>query len=660
MGLLVPLTLLVLFASVAIASNFKSRAETVIAASLVFNGLILLPIYGLGLVGALTRVTLGLFVVVMCGLVVFVHARRNDGLRTLRDTAKRSLKLMLLPLEGIWRTWQRRSLTMIGAVAATLAFPYMLLCAYLAPAWRDWDALWYHEPLVGFTIQNHGFAPVPLPPMLQVINGVQRLCEMTQVWFAIWAGRQVVDVANIVFMPLFAASMFALARRYTKDVLTGIAWASAIVLVPGYLRLVQSTMVDPQSAALLLAAAYWVTHPVLDRKNALYAILALTLAVGAKIWSIVPVGLLSFFLLVRLVRRFRENGGLATLGLVALGTSSLVGMQGVTYLRNWIYFKNPLWPMIAYENAKLGIHWKGAIAVDPNAARVGINFNEPFFVFYEKMLGRPYTATGTHHTWQIDDWGFALSWVVLPLAALSIAVLILRWLASSLSVMLGPKRYGPDEATAGSALMLAIVGGMSLFLSPALHIARYHMASLGMLVACICWLSSRTRGARLAIGAALIAQVGSILMIYWAPRKAPWMCVYPPVHVVQWMKTPYPKREISDIGTVETPRMLISPVMLEAGMAREREVKSGDVVAFDSIDFLALLWNNDYSNEVVWLSSSDPLAEASRAGARWVYTRSGTTLAQQLGKAESGWEIVGTLEAEGYGSVWRKKRQLGR
>jgi hypothetical protein len=249
-----------------------------------------------------------------------------------------------------------------------------------------------------------------------------------------------------------------------------------------------------------------------------------------------------------------------------------------------------------------------------------------------------------------------MSWVVLPLAALAMVLLTMRWMSASVATLLGPRQADRDDTLVASAMILAIVGSVSLYLSPALHIARYHMASLGMLAACICWLSSRTRGARLAVGAALVAQIGSILMLYWAPRKAPWVCVYPPPHVVQWMKMPYPKREVADIGTHETPRMLVSPVMLETGLAREREVKKDDVVAFDYIDFLALLWNNDYSNKVVWLSSSDPLDEANRAGAVWVYTRSGTTLAQQLAKPDSGWETVGTLEAEQNGTVWRKKR----
>ncbi|AKU96311.1 hypothetical protein AKJ09_02975 [Labilithrix luteola] len=667
MALLFAFSLLALVASLAVTSAvtgnaFRSRSETVIAASLVWNALIVAPIYMLGLMGLLTRPALGIASVVLSLGLLAMHLRSEsrplgDGTHALAGIGKRAGQLALLPFEGLMKTWERRSLATIGALAALLLFPWMALSAYLAPAWRDWDALWYHEPLTGFTIQNHGFAPVPLPSGLQVVNGVQRLCEMTQTWFAIWGGRRLIDLTNVAFMPLLAASMFALARRYTKDVVTGVAWASALVLFPGFVRMLQSTMVDPQACALLLAAAYFVTHPKLDRTNATYAILGLTLAVGAKIWSIVPVGLLSLVLLFRLLARRKENGGLASIVLVLVGTVCLIGMQAITYLRNWLNFQNPLWPIITYNNDALGIHWKGNIVtVDAGASRLNIDFNEPFLVFYKKMLAAPFTAMSPGHTWQLNDYGFGYAWVVFPVAAVAILLVTARWLSrTSARVFKLGGASTPDEATS-SAMVLAVVGGASLYLSPALHIPRYHVAAVGMLCAVICWLSGRQTGSRLAMGVAIVAQLSSICTLHWAPKKAPFVSVYAPEHVLHWLKTPYPQREVQDVGTHEIPRMMISPVNPETGLAREREVKAGDVVGFDNIDFASLLWNNAYSNKVVWLSSNDPLGEANRIGAVWVYTRPGTALANQLGRPGSGWELVGPLEAEGFGNVWRRKR----
>lgn len=671
MALLFALGLLALVASISVtgsvtgpgtrgvaSSGFRSRSEAVIAGSLVWNALIVAPVYVLGLAGLMTRPALAITSAVLSLGLLAMHLRserdRSVG-EALGDIAKRAGHLALLPFEGLMKTWERRSLATIGALAALLLFPYMALCAYLAPTWRDWDALWYHEPLTGFTIQNHGFAPVALPSGLQVINGVQRLCEMTQTWFAIWGGRRIIDLTNVCFMPLLAASMFCLARRYTKDVVTGVAWASALVLFPGFVRMLQSTMVDPQACALLLAAAYFVTHPTLDRKNATFAILGLTLAVGAKIWSIVPVGLLSLVLLFRLLARRKENGGLASTVLVLVGTVCLIGMQAITYLRNWLNYKNPLWPVITYDNDALGIHWKGnEVGVDTGTRQ--LNFNEPFLVFYKKMLAPPFTAMSPGHTWQLNDYGFGYGWIVFPIVAIAILLVTVRWLSrtAARTFKLGATST-PDEATS-SAMVLALTGGLSLYLSPALHIPRYHVAAVAMLCAVICWLSSQRAGSRLAIGVAVVAQLSSICTLQWAPKKAPFVSVYAPEHVLHWMKTPYPQREVQDIGTHEIPRMMISPVNPDTGLAREREVKAGDIVAFDHIDFVSQLWNNAYSNKVVWLSSNDPLGEANRIGAVWVYTRPGTALASQLGRPGSGWELVGPLEAEGFGNVWRRKR----
>lgn len=655
LALLVILTLLVLVTAIAVTRAIPSRAEAVIAGSLVFNAIIILPIYVLGLVSHLDRLTLGISVTVECAALLALLALR-EGAAGFRALPLRMLTLALLPLIAIRRTWQKRSLVTAPAIVAALALPYMFIVSYLAPAWRDWDGLWYHEPLIGLTIQNHGFAPEPLPAGLQVINGVHRLCEMTQLWFGIYGGRRVIEMANVFFMPLYAASVFVLVRRYTKEIISGVGWAAAMVLLPGYLRLVQSTLCDPQACALLLAAAYFVTHPQLDRKNALLAILATTLAAGAKIWSIVPVGLLSVFLLVRLVRRTKQNGGLATLGLIGFGSLCVMGMQAVTYVRNLILFKNPVWPMISYHNPKLGIHWAGGMPLDFEKARGGVDFNEPFDIFYKKMLAAPYSVMSPGHYWQVNDYGFAWAWVVLPVFALAVFVIVVRWTSSFLAVnLLRVRTPGPGDEALASAMMLAVTASTSLYLSPAIFIARYHVASLGMLAGCLAWLVSRWRTTRLSDDTALFAAIGSIIFMYWAPTKHEFVYLYPPSQISAWLRMPYPQRELTDIGTPENPRLLACPVNTAVGMAREKELKAGDVIAFDYIDYYALLWNNSYSNKAMWVDSpSDPLGQAERGNAKWIYTRGGTTLFGQL-HGNPRWELIGPLESESQGSVYRRK-----
>ncbi len=643
------LTALVLAASIAATSGLRSRADAIIAASLVFNGLVIGPIYLLGLTGHLDRVTLG-FGAGLPSAAILVLRLRGAWKANAKALGLRFLRLAWLPGEALRRTWQERSLLLVGAGASTLLFPYMIVIAYLAPTWRDWDTLWYHEPITGFTIQNHGFAPVALPPVLQGINGVHRLCEMTQLWFAIYGGRRVIEMANIAFMPLLVACGFALARRYTRDIVVSVGVACALMLMPGYLRLVQTTMVDPQSGALLLAAAYFCTQVKLDRQAIGYAILALTLAVGAKIWSLIPIGLLSVYFLARIVRRWRALGPGFTALAVLGGAVCLVGMQAVTYLRNLLNFGNPLWPTVTIDSPRFKIHWQGATA---DAPTMGFSINDPFDVFYRKMTGPPFSAMGPGHSWQVNDYGFAWAWVVLPLCALAMAIVGLRWLIGVSAVTFRARTRGPADELVSGAMILAICAFASLYLTPAIFIARYHVPSLGMMLACLCWMAGAGRGKRLVADAALFAQIGALLLAYWAPKKMTMIYLYDQADVVHWLKTPYPEREVRDRkgGT------MISPIIPAVGLLREQELTEGQIVGFDYLDFPGLLWNNDFSNKVVWLNeATDPLGQANRIGAVWVYTRGGTTLHQQLIKPDSGWQLIGTLESEGAGSVFRKRK----
>jgi hypothetical protein len=202
-------------------------------------------------------------------------------------------------------------------------------------------------------------------------------------------------------------------------------------------------------------------------------------------------------------------------------------------------------------------------------------------------------------------------------------------------------------------MILAVCAVVSMGASPALFIARYHVPSLGMAVACLCWMAGSGRGRRLVADAMIIAQIGSLLLAYWVPKRMTMLYLYDTAEIVHWLKTPYPERELRDMkgGT------MISPIIPATGLLREQELKKDDIVGFDYLDYPALLWNNDFSNKVVWLDSvGDPLGQADRMNATWVYTRGGTTLHGQLLKPDCGWQLIGTLEAEGAGSVFRKKK----
>ncbi len=227
------------------------------------------------------------------------------------------------------------------------------------------------------------------------------------------------------------------------------------------------------------------------------------------------------------------------------------------------------------------------------------------------------------HTWQLNDYGFGYAWVVLPIAA--VAILLVTTLALTddrADFQLGGAST-PDEATS-SAMVLAVTGGLSLYLSPALHIPRYHVAA----VECSArrhllalesahgfaprdravgrWSRSSARSAHSSGG----AEEGSVRLR---------VCSRAPLALAEDAVAPYPppppppprSAQVQDIGTHEIPRTMISPaVNPDTGLARERGVKAGDIVG-DHIDFAFLaLEQRGTRTSVVGLSSNDPLGEA--------------------------------------------------
>ena len=60
---------------------------------------------------------------------------------------------------------------------------------------------------------------------------------------------------------------------------------------------------------------------------------------------------------------------------------------------------------------------------------------------------------------------------------------------------------------------------------------------------------------------------------------------------------------------------LASPGVVNIADLRRLAQRRLPRIAFDYIDYYALLWNNDFSNTAKWLQSDDPLGEAERMGA---------------------------------------------
>ncbi len=622
----------------------QSRGELLVASMVILNAVLGGAIYALGLSGALTRGPLGGAVLaISVGLLLISWRRglRPSGLlRAWRD-------VVLLPLLALWETLRARSILLLGLLFGAWFLVWMALSVYFAPCWRDWDGPWYHESMVGFTIQNHGFQIVTLPVGLQKINGYQRFSEMTQLWFAIFAGRPLVDAANVFFTPLLMGSVYLLTRRYSKDRVTAIGWAVAFLLMPGNARLLQSTMVDPHATALFVAAVYYASEPELRLRSAWLAILALTMAVGAKTFLLIPGFVLALLLLLRLIANRKAIGPWKAWSSMAFGAAVLTGMICVTHLRNYLVFHNPVWPDLGVDIPSLGIHWKGiAVFFDPNlppSQRVYANVS--FSSLIDKITAMPWTNWGDH-TWQIADYGMGVSWLIVPLGLLVSLLMPFLFLRDVLWRRL---RWRVNEARAArtrTALLLSLPCVVAFATTPAVYIGRYHTAMVGMLIGVLAWVGSHYRFRRAVEGLAFFAQMTAIMMSAWTPPRWRWWLSFE--QMSELVRAPYPAREVTE--------RFGSPIHEPTGLAREAEIQSGDVVAFDGISFVSLLWNNSYSNKVVWVdSATDPLGQADRMGAKWICPGNGTLLQMQIMAASSRWAPVGPLEQERFNTVYRRR-----
>jgi hypothetical protein len=641
-ALLFALSGLALLAALAVAvrAQLRGRAEELIAVTLVWNAIIITPIYVLGLTGHLRRAPLAVGSLLMSS-AVFALTARDVGWRALLSQSWGVLGgLMRLPLDALILSWRPRRFIVLGVVFLGLVLPYLALSAYFAQPFTNWDPLWYHDTMVGFSIQNHGFKMVDLPETLQKVNGYVRLGEMTQLWLVIFADRRLADIANLLFAPAIAASAYALTRRYTTKVVA-MGWGVAVVLMPSCLSLLHSTYVDPQNAGLLLGGIVFGTIDRPRMRDGLLAALGLALAIGSKGLSLVPVPVAALIAAVFLLRTHWQFRRREAIWVVVGGAALIIAMAAATYFRNYLAFHNPFWPDMGVELPKLGIHWpgQGPWASDPMRKGLPVNLNEPLPKLLEHLYALPWSVKGMYFD-QAVDYGIGFTWVAIPLGVIAFVACWVIALRRRLGHPVVLERTAPPVALA--IILAAMVAG-----SPALWGPRYQTPAVALLVALVGWLTARPAWERLSEPAVSMVLVTSLMMFSWTPLPRWWLT---PDRMLTLMRTPFIERELS--------RELGAPTVLSTGLAREQELKPGSLLVFNDLygGFPSLFWNNTFSNRVKYLKSGpDFLARAIAADATWIFIddRDSTQL-KAARAAGSGWQEVGILNAVRGGSAFRR------
>jgi hypothetical protein len=347
--------------ALALRARLDGRAELGMAAMMIWNFLVMVPVYALGLTHHLSLGPLTLASTLWFVLVLIVARGHVPPGKFAREVALAALALARLPLDAILLAVRARSLVAVGVVFTLAMLFWTFGCAYLVPSWKQWDALWYHEPMVGLAIQNRGFHFTDLPAGgAQKINGYPRLCEMTQLWFVIFTDRRVVDMVGHVAAPPLALGVYALSRRYTTDRLAAIAFGCVILLMPATAMLLGSVYVDVHNAAFVVAGVYFATLPRFGWRHGVLTAVCLSLAVASKWMALLPVAFFALFAAIRLLRQMRTRP-LQVIGTLAIGLLLVGGMASTVYLRNWMHFGNPFWPDLKYDSPGWGIHWQGLV-----------------------------------------------------------------------------------------------------------------------------------------------------------------------------------------------------------------------------------------------------------------------------------------------------------
>jgi hypothetical protein len=616
---------------VSLRAGLSGRAELIVAATVTWNGIILFPIYVLGWASRLSATSLAFASTFFSLSVVALMAQGRPWRDSARAVGRAALGLLRLPLDAFLLLARPASGVLVVLLGTFGLVLWSIVSAYLAHTMRMWDCFWYHEPIVAFTLQYHGFAIVPLPASLQRIDSLPRVSEMTALWFVIFTDRRLIDIGNSLISPAIIASEYLLCVRFAKSRVAAIGWACAFYLMPAIVWELGSTLVDDHVAFVLLAALAFALRPKFDLSHALLAALALTLAVGLKYQTLVPTFALALIVLVR-IWLVQGSRVLSRAAVTFVGTVAIVGFGATTYLRNYLVYKNPFWPFLFPGHQE----WPGMADRGQDLTKPTIDINIP----YGEALKQLFTLEGAK-----QDYGLGFAWVILPLFVLAMVVLGIQVLGCA--ARLGRARPGSPKTDWRSLLTVFVMCLPALavvWTSPALNQARYHVFVVGSMIALIAWMTGNSRLGGIAGEGAIGAVCVITVMGYFdtEPRF-----ILSPHQVMELAKRPYPEREVADdLGSV---------VSRDVGLARESELGPGDIVAFgdDYGGFPSEFFNNRFSNRAIYLANEATFMEdADAIGAKWIYCQGWTACSRNA--PAHGWESIGELHSVQRGAVYRR------
>jgi hypothetical protein len=619
--------------AVTMRAPMSGRAEHLVAATATWNLLILAPIFGLGWMHRLDAWNLGWVSSGISGATLVLSAHGRPWREHAGDLGRAVRGLLRLPVDAVLLAYRPVSSILVVVLGTGGLILWSAISAYYSHPWRMWDCLWYHEPIIAFTIQYRGFQLLSLPDSLQRINSLPRVGEMTDLWFVIFTDRRLIDITSSLLSPAIVASEYLLCARFAKNRVVALGWACAFFLMPSIVWELGTSLVDVHVAFLLLAALWFACRPRAGLAHSILAAVALTLAVGTKYQSLVPVFSIAPIVLVRtwLVRGARI---LAKAAITLLGSAAIVGFAATTYLRNYLVFHNPFWPFLIPSHPD----WPGQLERGQDLTKGNLDINIP----YDEALKALFAAGEASM-----NYGLGFAWVILPLFACAVLAFGVQVLACLLRR--GRSRRAAPGTDWRSLLLVAVTCLPALavvWTSPALNQGRYHMFVVGSMVALIAWMTGASRIGGIA-GEGAVGAACVIMVMNFFDADPMYIFSYRQMHAL--LRIPFPEREV-------TPE-LGSAVYRDIGLAREEELGPGDLVVFgdDYGGFPSEFFNNRFSNRAIYVPESGNFVQDAQAlGAKWIFCDDISTCARRLAAPNSGWQSLGELHILVPGQIFHR------
>jgi hypothetical protein len=626
-------------AALAVRLGFASRAETLLCAMMLWNALVLLPIHVLGLVDQLypQRLALASFVVSSGALACSTLGvpSRREHLRAVARSIRTSLRT---PVDAIAECVRVRSPVLVGVVALLVVVAWTTWLSYLAPS-DGWDGLWYHETMIGYALQQHGYRDWTISlDLAQQGNGYPRNCEMTSLWFVVFTDRRLMEVVSSLMIVPLALATYVGARRFAADRAAAMGWGAGLALVPGAVLQLRSTYLDVHVAAFAVAALHLCTKPQLRVRDAWIAWLVLALLVCSKGTALAWVPVLGLVAAGRLVWAHARRRWRATAATLAGGVALVGASASVTYLRNWIHFKNPVWP-ITIEVARLGIHWRGVATLDMIEAR-------PLADVVLTLFAVPIPG-GDFPDTRVYGYGPGAGFVLLPLAAAGLAAAVVVATLTAVRKRTTPAQVH-DAARATDILVVAILLLLSVRVTPALWSARYNLHLVAGAAFLASYLFATLRAPRLGGALATTLCVVNLMMITWA-RPVAWGFTLP--QALAYARIPAAER-----ATLYRATWAMSP---SVAAARERDLGPGALVLYSDVHFPALLWNERFTNRIRWVATTgeDVGKLIGELDPAWIVGPPDSDLYRAASAATERWESIGEVaDLDPAPIVFRRRR----